>query len=173
MPSCSKCGLIFFAGGTKIGKKKFCPKCAEQTPVLEVAEAMPIEKVAALANDFFGGPCPKCGLSGKGVDIRRDHRLISAIVVQHRSRREYVCCRKCGAKAQLGMLGQTFALGWWSPRGILFTPIWLAKNLYELGKTARRKPSRELSDLVAHEAASEIVSRMPVLSPYPRNKDGY
>jgi hypothetical protein len=174
MPSCAKCGLIYFAGGTKIGKKKFCPKCAEQTPALEVAAAIPKEDAAALAKDFFLGPCPMCGKPGKGVDIRRDHRLVSAVVIEQRSGRRYVCCRSCAAKAQLGMLGQTFALGWWSPRGIFLTPVWLGKNIFELAKTGRKQPSRELTDLLVQEAAADIAAKMSLSqSPYVRDKNYY
>ena len=89
MATCYKCGIIFFVGGVKVGNKTFCgPKCAEEGRALIVADGMPRDEVASLANNFYVGACPSCGRSGNGVDIRRDHRLISAWVVEHKSRRE-------------------------------------------------------------------------------------
>ena len=171
MAVCSECGSMFFVGGVKIGARKFCSaRCAEKGKSLLVADTIPAEDVRQIAEAFFNGPCPKCGKEGKGIDIRRDHRLISALVVQHFSNRRYVCCRPCALKEQAQIAGQTFLLGWWSPRGIFMTPFWLAKNFYEMGKTARRKPSSELRQLLARETAAEILAGSQI-SPYPRYND--
>ncbi len=174
MATCSKCGAIFFVGGVKVGTRKFCSaNCAKLGEALVVADSIPTVEVEAIARAFFDGPCPDCGRQGRGVDFRQDHRLISALVVQHFSNRRYLCCRSCGAKKQLAILGQTFLMGWWSPRGLFMTPVWLVKNLYQLGKTARKNPSAELKKTLATETAAELIARMPPLSPYPRSPSTY
>lgn len=161
MAVCSECGALFFVGGQKHGARKFCSdRCAEKGVALLVVDQIPKPAINNLARQFFDAECPVCHRTNRGVDIRRDHRLISAIVVQHFSDRQYVCCRSCGARRQLGMLGATLALGWWSPRGIFMTPVWVGKNAFELIKTARNRPSAEISDLLAREAAEDILARV-------------
>ncbi len=163
MPVCSECGSLFFVGGVKAGSRKFCSeRCAEKGKALLVADAIDPADIQRIATSFFDRACPICGKENGGVDIQRDHRLISAIVVQTFQNRRLICCRSCALKAQFGTLGLTSVLGWWSIRGIFMTPIWLGWNAIEIGKTLRRKPSRELSELLARETAESLLANAKI-----------
>ncbi len=133
-----------------------------------MADTLPSEQVTAIATEFFHGECPRCHQTAKGVDIRRHHRLLSAVFFQTYGTGQSVCCRSCATKMQLGSLGFTFLLGWWSPRGIFMTPIWIGKNVVELIKTVRREPSRELTNLLAQNEAQKLIEEATIASPYVR-----
>lgn len=170
MASCSRCGALFFSRGIKIGNRRFCSEaCAARGKAIAVADTIPVEEVHELALEFFNGECPRCHRIGKGVDVRRHHRLLSAFVYVEYGTGQSVCCRSCGAKDQLGSLCFTLALGWWSRRGLLQTPYWIGKNVIELAKTAKRSPSSELRTILAQEEAKRLIALETIKSPYVRH----
>lgn len=58
------------------------------------------------------------------------HQVRSYLLWTKRTRREGIFCRDCADAAAVRASTLTWALGWWSPPGLLLTPLALARNLF-------------------------------------------
>lgn len=105
-----------------------------------------------LADDDFNAPAVPlaCGTCGKVTAQPRYvifHRVKSFLLWAKRSRVEGIFCRDCADRAAVRASTATWAWGWWSPPGLVLTPVALLRNL--LGGT---KPARDNARLLLRQA---------------------
>lgn len=87
----------------------------------------------ARARALHAEPCPRCGGPGP-LDVHTSHRVWSLLVVTTSSSHAELSCRGCAVKSLFGDTVFSAALGWWSPRGIVRTPIVIARNLFAMAR---------------------------------------
>lgn len=105
-----------------------------------------------LADDDSSAPAVPlaCGTCGKVTAQPRYvifHRVKSYLLWAKRGRVEGIFCRDCADRAAVRASTATWAWGWWSPPGLVLTPLALLRNL--LGGT---KPARDNARLLLRQA---------------------
>lgn len=91
-----------------------------------------------------------CGTCGKVTAQPRYvvfHRVKSYLLWAKRFRLEGIFCRDCADRAAVRASTSTWAWGWWSPPGLILTPLALIRNM--LGGT---KPARDNARLLIRQA---------------------
>lgn len=154
MASCAACGTTIF-GGVKIDGNQYCnQKCATYAGVLRAAGSVPQDLVDQHVATVFNGTCPKCGGPGP-VDIRKNHKITSMLVLSTWKTQSPICCAACGKKEQVKALVHCSLLGWWGiPNGIMRTPFHIGKNLKAIKANAATEPSEDLKRHVRLTLAS-------------------
>jgi hypothetical protein len=151
MKKCETCRQLIVAGGVYEGGYLFCRKmCRDEF------KKVPHPKLLAAVHQIRNGRCPECGGNGP-IDVRISHRIWSLLIVFGRPRVERLACLKCGQRAKLLDSLFSFCLGWWSPPGLLFTPVQIARNL--AGLLSPEGGNNEPSDLLLLHVRKGLTER--------------
>ena len=160
MANCASCGQMILFGGVKHGSLRFCNKrCYDAAGYLQVAEQLPDDVVDEALTDFHQSNCPCCGGPGP-VDIHFSHRVMSFVVLTQFQTIPKICCSSCGTKSKIGNFFATLFLGWWGfPFGLIFTPIYLCKNIYGIVfPVSSVEPTEHLRDFVKQNLALQYIA---------------
>ena len=132
MAACSACGATILFGGVKTKNLRFCnKKCHQNGTVLLVADQVPNDLCHEYAHELRQENCPKCRGAGP-VDIHSSHYVWSLGYFTKYFSKPELCCRSCGVKGKIkGILFFLF-LGWWGILGLVFTPVMIGRNLFEM-----------------------------------------
>lgn len=84
-----------------------------------------------LASEIKNSLCTKCKFN-KDLKGYAFTSLISIIIICFENTNTYIICRQCANKERIKSIAATLFLGWWSPRGLLWTPINLFSELYRI-----------------------------------------
>jgi hypothetical protein len=134
MATCDLCGSAIFFGGRWVGCLRFCDdQCARNgRAMVDAISAVPREEIEKNVRAIHDGNCPQCARPGP-VDVHQCHKVASLLFVTRWSSRPEVCCRRCGLRHQVGGLLSSLLLGWWGfPRGLIVTPMQIARNLRDM-----------------------------------------
>ena len=131
LDQCANCGQVILFGGIKHGTIRYCnAKCYEAVRFLNTTFYVPENEVDEILTAFHQGDCPCCGGPGP-VDYHFSYRIMSFLAVTRFETIPKISCHACAKKAKIKNFLTTLLLGWWGP-GLIFTPIYLCKNLYSL-----------------------------------------
>ena len=165
MATCANCGQAILFGGVKHGTLRFCnQRCynaAKQHLHLEVD--VPENEVDEAVTAFHQSDCPCCGGPGP-IDFHYSYRVMSFVVLTQFRTIPKISCRACARNAKLGNFFATLLLGWWGfPFGLIFTPIYLGRNLYSLCfPVPEDTPSDQLREFVRLNIAQQNVIQAAV-----------
>ena len=131
MATCANCGQGILFGGVKQGTMRFCnDQCYNAASHLHVGNEVPEDVLEAAVTAFHQGDCPYCGGPGP-VDFHYSYCVMSFLIITRFQTVPKVSCSSCGTKAKLSNFFTTLFLGWWGfPFGLIFTPIYLCRNLF-------------------------------------------
>lgn len=158
MAQCAQCGETILFGGVSENDQRFCDdNCREQSQLMNAGMQVSEEEIAEIVWSVHGGPCPRCGGPGP-VDVYTSHLVISVILVTSSRSRPQISCRSCGIKAKLGGALLSGVLGWWGiPWGVLFTPLYIIRNLVGIFFSPDpTQPSTKLERLVILSIGKQI-----------------
>lgn len=156
MPKCAHCGTTIAFGGKRLEGLRFCNKdCLEQGRHRIYVDFVPDDLVLEAAEIERQGPCPFCKKRSP-VEIHHACRVMSCLVVSLQKEFVFASCRRCATWKQTNQLLLTGFLGWWGiPFGIVFTPVYLCRNIIWLCKRTPDEPSRELIETTRLSLAKE------------------
>lgn len=140
------------------GGQRFCSRtCWRNARLMEMAVDIPDAEIAAKARSLRHGACPICHQRTSLVEVRRCHRVWSALFVTQVSERQLVGCRSCGRRANLEAIGVSMLLGWWGlPWGVFITPIQIVANVVAMLRTREDdEPSEALVNMARIALALE------------------
>jgi hypothetical protein len=163
---CARCGKVFW-WGVKVANKKYCTaKCARLAIRAAATEYISPDLIELTVQQIHKGKCPLCAREGP-VDVHVSHNVISFIVLSRWASKSYLCCRRCGKRAQTNDLLLTLATGWWGiPWGLVLTPVQVARNLLGLLDGPKPgAPSKVLRDLVIERLGAQIVAATEPVCP--------
>lgn len=111
------------------------------------------------------GNCPSCGGAGP-TDVHAASWCRSEFLSTRWGNKPLVGCRRCGMAHQWRTLLDNALFGWWSARGVLVTPVQMARTLRALLLPPdSRVPSPRLREhvraLVAAERREKYLPRCP------------
>lgn len=159
MAKCDYCGSMILFGGVKEKNRRFCnDTCYQHGFLLLVADELPDDAVAQHLAAVHQGDCPKCGGPGP-IDVHTSHFVWSALVITSQQSNPEVCCHSCGIQSKLQATLFCGLLGWWGiPWGLIFTPIYLLRNISGLFSWPDpMMPSQELENIVRLNLAAHCV----------------
>lgn len=158
MAKCAYCGSTIIMGGVTQGSERFCNvACRNNAFTLQLSQSVAPEVLEQKIEEVWRGKCPKCGGYGP-VDVHKVHQVWSALVLTRWTSRQYVCCRSCGTKRQLGGLLISGVAGWWGfPWGLILTPVQITRNIVGMcnGPDLSR-PSADLRKAVQVHIGAQI-----------------
>jgi hypothetical protein len=115
------------------------------------------------------GPCPECGKNGSTIDIHWSYRFWSALFYWSWKSKSMVACRECARAAQSEDLVFSAVCGWWSPPGILITPLAIILNIVALCRRMdtpsdrfRKLVRMSLARSLAQAASKETIRSDPL-----------
>lgn len=73
--------------------------------------------------------CSRCGRMAPRLRIVAFHRVTSRLVSARTAELRGIFCRSCASRTALGASATTWLFGWWSPTGLVLTPLALLRNL--------------------------------------------
>jgi hypothetical protein len=170
MRECSYCGSAIIFGGKKDGELIFCSqRCLEKGIVPRLATRLPDDLVMERATAVHQGNCPRC--LGQGpVDVHNSFRIWSLVHHFSWSSSPQISCRSCGVRSKLGDALFCMAFGWWSPWGVILTPIALIRNIRGLFSFPDPShPSDALKSMVRVGLASETIEEAEATEPVLRS----
>ena len=88
-------------------------------------------ELAQLKRTISKSPCPVCG-SRDGITGTEHSRVTSYLILSEIENRKLLVCSRCARNMIHKNMLYTFLFGWWSKRGIFYTPFYLIKNVYNL-----------------------------------------
>jgi len=163
MSKCDYCGTTILFGGQKTGTLRYCnARCASSGTLVQTSMQLPGPLVQQQTLAVHKGSCPKCKGSGP-VDVHTSYRVWSFVLFTRWSSHPQVCCRACGARAQLGGALLSVLAGWWGiPWGLIMTPIQIGKNIIGMvSPPDSTKPSPQLERLVRLNLGSQLAQQSP------------
>ncbi len=164
MSQCANCGTVILFGGVIQYGSVYCGKaCAQRhsTGRVEVPDAVLDQAV----REVHQGDCPVCGGPGP-VDIHSSHRVMSFLIITQFQTIPRLSCGSCAKKAKLFNSFVTGTIGWLGvPFGLIFTPIYLTKNLVGLCfSRSSEEPSAQLREftrsLVVQNVLTQAMDRL-------------
>jgi hypothetical protein len=148
MGPCYTCNNTVAFGGIKDHGFRFCSKAchAQKAGFIQSLAAVPAELVESEALRIRNGLCAKCGRTGH-VEFHSSMFVWSAILITRTSERTFIGCTTCARKTQALASAGTLLLGWWGiPFGLVFTPVAVLANAYQMVRSGpRARPSAKLS----------------------------
>jgi len=131
MAKCAYCNTGILFGGVKDGEARYCnEQCHATGYFVSLADQVDPATVNQLAREVQSGPCPRCKVVGSPVDVYKDYRIWSLLILTSWSSRPAISCKSCATKRQIGSIFYCAFLGWWGfPWGFLGTPIQIFRNL--------------------------------------------
>ena len=158
MAKCASCGTIIVFGGKKQGDLRFCSdKCYGQKVFLQTASQVPEDVVRRRVEEVHLGTCPIC--KGRGpCDAHTSYRVWAFFRISRWYSVAQISCRSCGVKSQLKSIAFSFFLGWWSPFGLIMTPVQIIRNIMEIkSNQPLLRPSPRLEQLVRNDIAKQML----------------
>lgn len=156
-------------GGVTQGAEKFCnATCRNNAFITRLSQNIQPDVLEQKIEEVWRGKCPMCGGYGP-VDVHKAHQVWSALVLTSWKSRQFVCCRSCGTRQQVGGLLLSGVLGWWGfPWGLIVTPVQITRNIIGMcGGPDRSRPSPELRKAVQVHIGSQIYAASQQRKPPP------
>lgn len=155
-------------GGVKDHGFRFCSKAchAQKAGLIELVAAVPVASIDAETARIRSGACSRCGRPGN-VEFHRSVFVWSAVIYTRMSERTFIACTSCARRAQAKAAAGTLLAGWWGiPFGLLFTPVALCANAYQMLRSGnRRQASASLREYARERLALDV--RSPGRAPVP------
>jgi len=155
-------------GGVKDHGFRFCSKAchAQKAGLIKLVAAVPATSIDAETTRIRNGGCATCGRAGN-VDFHRSVFVWSAVIFTRMSERTFIACTTCARKAQAKAAAGTLLVGWWGiPFGLLFTPVALCANAYQMVRSGNHKvASASLREYARERLALDV--RSPASTPLP------
>ena len=178
MGPCYTCKRTVAFGGVKDHGFRFCSKSchAQKAVFIDTVAAVPAANVDAEVTKIRNGLCAKCGKPGS-IEFHKSVFVWSAVLITRMSERTFIGCSSCARKAQALSSAGTLLVGWWGiPFGLLFTPMALLANAYQMIRSGPRTlPSNLLKDYARERLAfaskyglSDLAAAMPNARIEPR-----
>jgi hypothetical protein len=131
MAVCDYCGASYRGGAIKDGPYRYCMGiCQERGSALlgRLDRQVPQREIEQIIAKAHSGPCEGCGKK-HNVDVYSSYTIWSVLIYSQFRTNSYVLCRECASNRQLSDLSLCLGAGWWSPWGVLITPIYIALNI--------------------------------------------
>jgi hypothetical protein len=156
---CAHCKSVVVFGGTRCGNLRFCNStCFEKGVYQRIAKSLPDDEIYERTWAIHRGSCPECKGPGP-VDVHVSYRVLSIGLITATSwqGRARLSCRFCAAKRLIIDSVVCLLFGWWSPRGLIVTPIQLFRNTRALFSAPDRTgPSDALAPFVRADMAQSL-----------------
>ncbi|WP_437186023.1 hypothetical protein SH668x_003150 [Planctomicrobium sp. SH668] len=160
MAKCDGCGASIVFGGVTFNDLRFCKQAClkknrDSVIIKSLAREIPPEVLAEQVQLVFEGDCPRCGGSGP-VDCHKSHWALSYFLGSTYGSQTHVCCPSCARVSRLKSLGYTVCFGLWCfPWGLLFTPLQIGRNIFDMVSSSRTEASADLEEFVRLQLAAQ------------------
>ena len=159
---CDFCNKALVLGGAyRVNGQKFCNKdCYYTSRVHKAATEITPDQALAQAIKLKSGRCPKCGASGRNLEMHSSYYVESMVVLTRWRTKTAFSCKPCANRTNLGAILHDLALGWWSFYGIFTTPYKIVQNLFEILKSqSNSMPSKRLIERARLSLAEEQLAQ--------------